>query len=71
VLYPNDGNRGGRRLRLKQQHFFVSCSLQELLAQPILRQLPSAKYSRQWAVQLNDTHPSIAVAEADAAAARS
>ncbi|MCT0200020.1 glycogen/starch/alpha-glucan phosphorylase [Synechococcus sp. CS-1325] len=63
VLYPNDGTDEGRRLRLKQQHFFVSCSLQDMLRSLELRGLPVSDFPLHWAVQLNDTHPSIAVAE--------
>jgi glycogen phosphorylase len=63
VLYPNDGTDEGRRLRLKQQHFFVSCSLQDMLRSLDLRGLPVSEFPDHWAVQLNDTHPSIAVAE--------
>jgi starch phosphorylase len=63
VLYPNDGTDEGRRLRLKQQHFFVSCSLQDMLRSLRQRGLPITAFPEHWAVQLNDTHPSIAVAE--------
>jgi starch phosphorylase len=63
VLYPNDGTGEGRRLRLKQQHFFVSCSLQDMVRSLDARQLPISEFPDHWAVQLNDTHPSIAVAE--------
>jgi starch phosphorylase len=63
VLYPNDGTDEGRRLRLKQQHFFVSCSLQDMLRSLDLRGIPVQDFPDHWAVQLNDTHPSIAVAE--------
>ena len=64
VLYPNDEPEVGKRLRLAQQYFFVSCSLQDILhlledfAGKSARELPD-----RVAVQLNDTHPSIAVAE--------
>ncbi len=63
VLYPNDEPAEGKRLRLEQQYFFVSCSLQDLIALHTqmggtLDTLPAG-----FAVQLNDTHPSIAVAE--------
>jgi glycogen phosphorylase len=64
VLYPNDEPEVGKQLRLAQQHFFVSCSLQDILhvledlGGQSVRQLPE-----RFAVQLNDTHPSIAVAE--------
>jgi glycogen phosphorylase len=63
VLYPNDGTAVGRRLRLMQQHFFVSCSLQDMLANLTRRGIPLEDFARHWAVQLNDTHPAIAVAE--------
>ncbi|MFM8524405.1 MAG: glycogen/starch/alpha-glucan phosphorylase [Cyanobacteriota bacterium] len=63
VLYPNDGTDEGRRLRLKQQHFFVSCSLQDMLRSLEQRGLPVSEFPDHWAVQLNDTHPAIAVAE--------
>ena len=63
VLYPNDGTDEGRRLRLKQQHFFVSCSLQDMIRSLDARGIPISDFPDHWAVQLNDTHPSIAVAE--------
>src|SRR6202161_4694663 len=64
VLYPNDEPEAGKRLRLLQQYFFVSCSLQHVLhimddlADAGVRELP-----QRFALQLNDTHPSIGVAE--------
>jgi len=64
VLYPNDEPEAGKQLRLLQQYFFVSCSLQHVLhimddlADAGVRELP-----QRFALQLNDTHPSIAVAE--------
>ena len=64
VLYPNDEPAVGKQLRLAQQYFFVSCSLQDILhlledfAGMSARELPN-----RVAIQLNDTHPSIAVAE--------
>src|SRR5215472_7616893 len=63
VLYPNDELPQGRTLRLQQQYFFVSCSLQDMLR--IHRGLgrPLETFHEKWAVQLNDTHPAIAVAE--------
>ncbi len=63
VLYPNDEFDQGKRLRLSQQIFFVSCSLQDMFR--ILRGqgLPVEQFHRKFAVQLNDTHPAIAVAE--------
>jgi starch phosphorylase len=63
VLYPNDGTDEGRRLRLKQQHFFVSCSLQDMIRSLDVRGIPIEEFPEHWAVQLNDTHPAIAVAE--------
>jgi len=63
VLYPNDGTDAGRRLRLKQQVFFVSCSLQDMLRNLDKRGLPLTSFPEHWAIQLNDTHPAIAVAE--------
>ncbi len=63
VLYPNDGTDEGRRLRLKQQHFFVSCSLQDMLRSLEKRSIPIIDFPKHWTVQLNDTHPAIAVAE--------
>jgi starch phosphorylase len=63
VLYPNDEPEIGKRLRLAQQYFFVSCSLQDLLHLLDATGAPVTDFSRRFAVQLNDTHPSIAVAE--------
>jgi len=63
VLYPNDGTDEGRRLRLKQQHFFVSCSLQDMLRSLEKRSIAITEFPKHWTVQLNDTHPAIAVAE--------
>ena len=64
VLYPNDEPEAGKRLRLMQQYFFVSCSLQDILRihQERVGQ-PLSALPQKWAIQLNDTHPSIAVAE--------
>ena len=64
VLYPNDEMVRGKRLRLEQQYFFVSCSLQDMIR--IYRQRGGDDLSRfheKYAVQLNDTHPAVAVAE--------
>ena len=65
VLYPNDEPEIGKRLRLAQQYFFVSCSLQDMLRmhKKRLAARPIDDFPALWAVQLNDTHPSIAVAE--------
>ena len=63
VLYPNDELVQGRELRLEQQHFFVSCSLQDLLRLHLLQGRSPDTFHRHFAVQLNDTHPAVAVAE--------
>jgi starch phosphorylase len=63
VLYPNDEPEIGKRLRLGQQNFFVSCSLQDMIRLHLLKGLPLERFPETFAVQLNDTHPSIAVAE--------
>ena len=63
VLYPNDEPEIGKRLRLAQQYFFVSCSLQDVLRLLDIKEDPIERLPDVFAVQLNDTHPSIAVAE--------
>jgi glycogen phosphorylase len=64
VLYPNDEPEAGKRLRLLQQYFFVSCSLQHVLhIVDDLADLSVKDLPERFALQLNDTHPSIGVAE--------
>jgi starch phosphorylase len=63
VLYPNDEPEIGKTLRLAQQYFFVSCSLQDMITIQRLRGKSLDTFHESFAVQLNDTHPSIAVAE--------
>lgn len=63
VLYPNDEPEAGKRLRLAQQYFFVSCSLQDMLRIHRLMGGKPETFHEKIAIQLNDTHPSIAVAE--------
>ncbi len=64
VLYPNDEPEVGKQLRLLQQYFFVSCSLQDILhLLEDFAQRPVGDLHNRVAIQLNDTHPSIAVAE--------
>ena len=63
VLYPNDEPYQGKQLRLAQQFFFVSCSLQDMIRIHLLSGNRVETFADAWAVQLNDTHPSIAVAE--------
>lgn len=63
VLYPNDEPEAGRKLRLSQQYFFVSCSLQDAIRLQKVRGLPLSSLHENFVFQLNDTHPSIAIAE--------
>ncbi|HKD59152.1 MAG TPA: glycogen/starch/alpha-glucan phosphorylase [Terracidiphilus sp.] len=63
VLYPNDEEIQGKQLRLEQQFFFVSCSLQHILKIQQLQERPLTDLHRSFAVQMNDTHPAISVAE--------
>jgi glycogen phosphorylase len=63
VLYPNDEKMTGKQLRLEQQFFFVSCSLQHLIRIVRSQQLPLEVFADKFAIQLNDTHPAIAIAE--------
>jgi glycogen phosphorylase len=63
VLYPNDEQLRGKELRLEQQYFFVSCSLQDMLRILKTQKLPVDQFHLKFAVQLNDTHPAIAIAE--------
>ena len=65
VLYPNDQAAAGKALRLAQQYFFVSCSLQDMIR--IHLQVPGKRVDslhEKYAAQLNDTHPALAIAEA-------
>lgn len=63
VLYPPDESDQGKRLRLMQQYFFTSCSLQDMIRLHKLQGRPMREFAEKWTVQLNDTHPSIGVAE--------
>jgi glycogen phosphorylase len=63
ILYPNDEALKGKRLRLEQQYFFVSCSLQDIVRMHLESGGSLATLDRGFVAQLNDTHPSIAVAE--------
>lgn len=63
VLYPNDQALSGKELRLKQQYFFVTCSLQDIIKLHILQGRSIEKFHEKFTIQLNDTHPAIAVAE--------
>jgi glycogen phosphorylase len=63
VLYPNDDQLRGKELRLEQQYFFVSCSLQDMMRILRTQKLPVDQFHMKFAIQLNDTHPAIAIAE--------
>src|SRR5271165_4418832 len=63
VLYPNDEEIQGKELRLRQQFFFTSCSLQDMIRFQHRMGCPLDTFHKEWAIQLNDTHPSIGVAE--------
>ncbi len=63
ILYPNDETLQGKQLRLEQQYFFVSASLQDMLRIMRTQRLPLATFHEKFAIQLNDTHPAVAVAE--------
>lgn len=63
VLYPNDEPAQGKQLRLEQQFFFVSCALQDMIRILLRQRLPLDRFHEKFAIQLNDTHPAIAVPE--------
>ncbi len=63
ILYPNDEQVQGKELRLEQQYFFVSCSLQDMLRIMRVQQIPLECFHEKFAIQLNDTHPAVAIAE--------
>ena len=63
VLYPNDEPKAGKALRLKQQYFFVSCSLQDMIRLHLDHGHTLDSFDRKFTAQLNDTHPAIAVPE--------
>ena len=63
VLYPNDNNHSGKELRLKQQHFFTSASLQDIIRRFKQNNSDFKNFPDKVAIQLNDTHPAIAIAE--------
>ena len=63
VLYPNDNHYAGKELRLKQQYFFVSASLQAAVARYKRKHDDITKLHEKMAIQMNDTHPTVAVAE--------
>ena len=63
VLYPNDNFEAGRELRLRQEYFFVSCSVQDIVRTHIATYNRLDNFPDKVAIQLNDTHPAVAVAE--------
>ncbi len=63
VLYPNDETEAGKGLRLQQEYFFVSCSLQDMMRIYLQKQKTLDHFHEKYAVQLNDTHPALAIAE--------
>ncbi len=63
VLYPNDNHYAGKELRLKQQYFFISASVQEAVAKYMRNHDDIKKFYEKVTFQLNDTHPTVAIAE--------
>jgi starch phosphorylase len=63
VLYPDDSTELGRELRLKQQYFLVSCSLRDIVRRFRLRNQGWDDFAEKTVIQLNDTHPTIAIPE--------
>ena len=63
VLYPNDSFEEGKKLRLKQQYFFVSASLQDMIRRFKTRNLDFGEFPQYNSIQLNDTHPAVAIPE--------
>ena len=63
VLYPNDSTPAGRELRLRQEYFFVSASLQDIIARHLAEFGDLGHFAEHVAIHLNDTHPAIGVAE--------
>ncbi len=63
VLYPNDNKMQGKELRFRQEYFFVSATLQDILRRFLKKESDLRKLPEKAAIQLNDTHPAIAVAE--------
>ncbi|HEY9301028.1 MAG TPA: glycogen/starch/alpha-glucan phosphorylase, partial [Phormidium sp.] len=63
VLYPNDNSAQGKELRLAQQIFFVSCSLKDMMRTMQRQNIPLEQFAEKFVIQLNDTHPSVAIPE--------
>jgi starch phosphorylase len=63
VLYPNDVTCKGQELRLKQQYFFVSCSIQDIVRRYLVKHSTFDSFPNKVSIQMNDTHPSLTIAE--------
>ncbi|MDQ1329874.1 MAG: glycogen phosphorylase, partial [Thermodesulfobacteriota bacterium] len=63
VLYPNDDKSEGRELRLKQEYFFVSCSIQDIVRRYLVNHDTFDEFPDKVAIQMNDTHPALAIPE--------
>ncbi|HSN99922.1 MAG TPA: glycogen/starch/alpha-glucan phosphorylase [Candidatus Nanopelagicales bacterium] len=63
VLYPNDNFEAGRELRLRQEYFFVACSIADIIGRFNKTHSDFRRFAEKVAIQLNDTHPAIAIAE--------
>ena len=63
MLYPNDNHIAGKELRLKQQYFFVSASIQAAITKFKKKHGDISKLPEKVTFQMNDTHPTVAVAE--------
>lgn len=63
ILYPNDNVAAGKELRLRQEYFFVSATLQDILARHLKERQTFDDFSDKVAIQLNDTHPALAIPE--------
>ena len=63
VLYPDDSSESGRRLRLKQEYFFVSAGIQTIINRFKKTGEPITELHNYIAIHINDTHPAVAVAE--------
>lgn len=63
VLYPSDAAQAGRELRLLQEYFFVACAVRDIMRQFLREEDDFTEFPSRVAIQLNDTHPSLAIAE--------
>jgi len=63
VLYPSDVKMFGKELRLRQQYFFVACSLHDIIRRHLVANASLENFAAKVAIQLNDTHPAVAIPE--------